>query len=337
MFLNAWSLALGLLSLLTLFLIGAACTTAVRVIRLWDQDSDSQRQIALESEIWLSSTLVQYGLGFQVISLLLYVLAADHFSQMLVGAMCATGALLANGYGLPLLLVKMAGVFLYGWWIVLHQLDVSSEEYPLVRVKYVFLLLLLPLLLADTILLFFYLQGLQPDIITSCCAVIFGQAPGAGAMQNLFSGQDEGAALLVYYGWGLVVLVVGGAAWQRQKVTLYRLYGVGMGVFFVVALHTLITVFSSYIYAMPFHNCPFCMLKREYGGFGFWLYLPLFITAFCGITPMVIEPCKAKAALAETVARLQRKLIAVSVLTLVLYALLSSGHYLLYLLLGGER
>jgi hypothetical protein len=337
MFLNPWSLALGLLSLLTLFLLGVACRTAVRVIRLWDPASDSQRQIALESEIWLSSTLVQYGLGFQIISLLLYVLAADHFSQMLVGAMCATGALLANGHGLPLLLVKMAGVFLYGGWIVLHQLDISSEEYPLVRVKYVFLLLLLPLLLADTILLFLYLHGLQPDVITSCCAVVFAEEPGRGVMQNLFSGQDEGRALLIYYGWALILFVVGLFAWQRQKVGLSRLYGVGMAVFFVLALHTLITVFSSYIYAMPFHNCPFCMLKREYGGFGFWLYIPLFITVFCGMTPMLIEPCTAKATLAAAVAGLQRKMMAVSLSALGLYVLLSSWHYLLYMLLGGER
>ena len=56
-------------------------------------------------------------LGFQIVSLLLYILAADHFSTMLSGAMCATGSLLANGYGLPLLLVKITGVFFCGFWI----------------------------------------------------------------------------------------------------------------------------------------------------------------------------------------------------------------------------
>ena len=57
--------------------------------------------------------------------------------------MCATGALLANPYGMPALLVKLFGVFFYGFWILLHQLDIRSEHYPLVRIKYLALLLLL--------------------------------------------------------------------------------------------------------------------------------------------------------------------------------------------------
>lgn len=335
MFLNPWSLALCLLSGLTLFLIGVACKTAIRVLRLWDPAADSQAQIALESEIWLSSTLVQYGLGFQVVSLLLYVLAADRFAQMLSGAMCATGAFLANGYGIPLLIVKMASVFFCGLWIVLHQLDISSEEYPLVRIKYVFLLLLLPLLLADTVLLFLYLHGLQPDIITSCCAVVFDKGSG-DTTQNLLSGQDEQRTLLFYYGWAFFVAVIGFLAWWRQKISLYILYGVGVAAFFILALNTIITVLSSYVYAMPFHHCPFCMLKKEYDFIGFLIYLPLFVTSFCGVTPMLIEPCKAKGGLAATVTVLQRKLVAVSVLALGVYTALSSYHYIVYILIGGE-
>jgi hypothetical protein len=51
---------------------------------------------------------------------------------------------------------------------------------------------------------------------------------------------------------------------------------------------------------------------------------------------MLIEPCKAKKALVGTVERLQGKLIAVSVLALVVYTALSSYHYIIYSLLGGE-
>ncbi len=335
MFLNPWSLALCLLSAISVFLIGVACKTAVRVIRHWDPAADNQGQIALESEIWLSSTLVQYGLGFQIVSLLLYVLAADHFSQMLSGAMCATGSLLANEYGLPLLMVKIAGMFLYGLWIVLHQLDISSEEYPLVRLKYIFLLLVSPLVLVDTALLVLYLGGLKPDIITSCCAVIFDEGQG-GMVQNLLGGQDDQGSLFLYYGWMAFLFGAGIAAWWRQKISLYIVYGLAMAAFFVLALNTLIAVLSSYIYAMPFHNCPFCMLKREYGYIGFLIYLPLFMTVFSGVTPMLIQPCQAKAVLAGTVAKLQRKLIVVSVAALAVYAVLSSYHYIVYTVMGGE-
>lgn len=221
-------------------------------------------------------------------------------------------------------------------WIVLHQLDISSDEYPLVRIKFVFLLLLLPLLLADTALLIFYLGGLEPDIITSCCAVIFEEGQQGGAVQNLLSGQDDQSSLLLYYGWMVFLFATGILAWWRQKNIFYLVYGIAVAVFFVLALNTLVTVLSSYIYAMPFHNCPFCMLKREYCYIGFFIYIPLFIAVFCGVTPMLIEACKAKRALAVTVANLQRKLVALSVATLLIYAALSSYHYIIYVLLGGE-
>ena len=135
MFLNSWSIALIICGLVVLFLMGYAARSGIRVLLFWDPESDSNRQIRLENEIWLTSTLVEYALGVQVVSLIVFVLAADYFSQSIVGAMCATGSLLANDFGVPALIVKIGGVFFYGFWIVLHQLDIRSEKYPLVRLE----------------------------------------------------------------------------------------------------------------------------------------------------------------------------------------------------------
>jgi len=172
MFLNPWSLALSLCSLVALVLGAVAGRTAVRVLRFWEPGSDSNRQIRLENEIWLSSTLVAYGLGFQIITLILFVLAADQFCQVIVGAMCATGALLANPYGMPALLVKLVGIFFYGFWILIHQLDIRSEHYPLVRIKYLALLLLLPLLVLDASLQTLYIAGIKPGEMRLTPAVL---------------------------------------------------------------------------------------------------------------------------------------------------------------------
>ncbi|PLX50191.1 MAG: hypothetical protein C0613_05230 [Desulfobulbaceae bacterium] len=335
MLVNPWSLALCLLAGLSLFLLGMASKTALRVMRSWQPASDSARQIGLEAEIWLSSTLVQYGLAFQVISLFLFVLAADHFSGMLAGAMCATGSLLANDYGLPLLAVKGTGIFLYGGWIVFHQLDISSETYPLVRFKYILLLCLLPFVVADAVLLILYLTALQPDIITSCCAIIFDAAP-SGTVQNLVGGRHGQGLLLLHYGWAALLFAAGLVAWRRRQAFFYLLYGVGMLLFFGLALTTLVAEISSYIYAMPFHNCPFCMLKKEYGYFGFLLYIPLFFSVFCGVMAMVVELVKSRPGLGRRVAELQRVMVAVSLGALLLYSTLSAWHYLLYLVAGGE-
>jgi hypothetical protein len=334
MFLNSWSLGLTLAALIVLVLGIFACRTAVRVLRYWNPSSDANLQIKLENEIWLASTLVEYGLGFQILTLVLFVLAADTFCQVIVGAMCATGALLANNFGMPALLVKIAGVFLYGFWIVLHKLDIGSETYPLVRIKYIYLLLILPVLLADITLQTLYIANLSPDIITSCCAVVFSAASETG--RNLLEGFSQATLLFLYYGSVIVLLGLGLMLLKRWLLPLAALFSAGWLWFLGLATVAIISVFSSYIYAMPYHHCPFCILKPEYHYIGFALYFTLIPASFFGITTILVEPFKGRDDLAGPVQRYQRTAIKTALVLLLLLALISSYHILLYKISGGE-
>jgi hypothetical protein len=334
MFLNSWSLGLTLSSLIVLFLGIFAGRTAIRVLRHWNPSSDSSRQIRLENEIWLASTLIEYALGFQIFTLILFALAADNFCKVIVGAMCATGALLANSFGMPALLVKIAGVFLYGFWIILHKLDISSENYPLVRLKYIYLLLILPLLFSDLILQTLYIGYLSPDIITSCCAVVFGSSAETG--QNLLESFSEPTLLGLYYGSIIILTGMGCILLKRWLLPLAIFFSGGWLVFLGVATVAIITVFSSYIYAMPYHNCPFCILKPEYHYIGFALYFTLIPASFFGLSTVLVEPFKKITDLAEPVRRFQQRAIKISLVLLLLLAATSSYHYLLYRISGGE-
>lgn len=334
MFLNPWSLALSLCSLVALVLGAVAGKTAVRVLRFWEPGSDSNRQIRLENEIWLSSTLVSYGLGFQIITLILFVLAADQFCQVIVGAMCATGALLANPYGMPALLLKLAGVFFYGLWILLHQLDIRSEHYPLVRIKYLALLLLLPLLVLDASLQTLYIAGIKPDIITSCCAVVFGESTGGGT--NLLSGYSQQGLLVAFIGSFAGLVALGLGLLRSWRPWLAGLYAAGWLWFFGLSLVVITSIISSYVYAMPYHKCPFCMLKPEYHYFGFALYGTLIPATFFGASAALAGLVRGKVGLAGVVDRYQRLAIKISLVLLVLFSGLSFYHYLRYLLSGGE-
>jgi hypothetical protein len=333
MFLNSWSLTLSLCSMLVLILTALAGGTAIKVLRFWDPASDTNRQIRLESETWLAATLVSYGLGFQIVSLVLFVLAADHYCQVIAGAMCATGALTANVYGIPALLVKTAGVFFYGFWIVLHQLDIRSESYPLVKLKFGYLLMLLPMLAGDIILQTLYIAGLEPDIITSCCAVVFSAASGG---RQLLAGFSPDNLLLLFYGSAAGLTVVGLLLLRRRWTPLIWLYAGGWAWFFPLALITLIMVFSPYIYALPSHICPFCIFKPEYGYIGFVLFGSLLAGAFFGTAGAMVNSFKKSQGLAAVVPVFQRKVLQASLLLLVVFVALSSYHYLAYRIMGGE-
>jgi len=334
MFLNAWSIALSLISLLVLFLILMAARTGYRVLRYWNPDSDKALQIGLESETWLASTLVAYALGFQIVSLVVFVLAADDFCKVIAGAMCATGSLLANPFGMPALLVKILGLFLYSFWLVLHRLDTRCEDYPLVRLKYGYLLVLMPWLVTDIGLQTTYIASLKPDILTSCCAVVFSGA-GQGAT-NLMTGLAEPLMLTLFYG-SVVVLVGLGLLFRRWRHSGLAVVSVVAWAWFLcLGLATLTTVFSSYVYAMPYHKCPFCMLKPEYHYFGFALYGTLFPAVFFGLAAPLVTPLRRRSTLAAFIQAFQHWAVKASLILLLLFTALSSYHYIAYRLAGGE-
>lgn len=340
MLLQGWAIALGVCSAGILFLGCYAVISAIRVLRYWDHGADTSRQIRLESETWLSSALMQYGLVFQVLSLLLLVLAADSFSPLLVGAMCATGAFMANSYGIPALLVKIVLVFFSGYWLLLHRLDSQSETYPLVRLKYGCLLLLVPLLLADGLLQTCYLYFLEPDVITSCCGVVFRSGEGDG--RNLLDPFSTPTLLFVFYALAAVLLLLG----RRMHISLKRgytapgplmsIFALGWLLFFVVAIWTITVVFSSYIYAMPHHRCPFDILQHEYGYVGYPIYLLLFSATFLGSGCGVAQVVRNAGNLNTVVVKFQSRALPASMLLLALFLLITAYAPLGYILAGGE-
>jgi hypothetical protein len=342
MLLNSWSITLLVTSVAALFLAGGAVRTAVRTLRFWDSDADTARQIELENETWLSALLMQYGMVLQILALLLLVLAADNYSEILVGAMCATGSFLANEYGIPLLLVKIFGVFFYGFWIVLHRLDISSEHLPLSRIKYGYVVLLVPLLLADILLLILYLINLQPDIITSCCGVVFGGAAGDG--KNLVGPMPVFLLMAVFY--GLAGLLFFGGFVLLKKIDkgpypVEKTIGIAFSLvwllFFALSLLVITAVISSYIYAMPFHRCPFDILKKEYYSIGYVIYFALFTATFFGMSGGMTALLAPLPDMRPAVESFQKTALRLSLVLLPFFLVVVSWFPVIYILGGGDR
>ncbi len=341
MIMNGWSIALIVCSSGVIFLGLLAVFCGIKVLRFWNHGSDTSRQIRLENEIWLTASLMQYGLVFQILSLLLLVLAADSFSSILIGAMCATGAFLANSYGIPALLVKILLIFFCGYWLILHRLDMMSESYPLVRIKYTYLLFLVPLLGMEAILQFSYLYNLEPDVITSCCGVIFRQSNSDG--YNLLGSFSTPLLLSLFYGQACVIVLLGliilfqikrGIPSFRSLMTIS--FSVCWTLFFVISIWVIINVFSSYIYAMPSHRCPFDILQSEYNFIGYPIYLTLFLATFLGTGCGVAHMVRRYDSLASHVSRFQFIATAASLLLLIVFLLLTAYAPLQYILAGGE-
>lgn len=340
---NGWTIALSICSSAVLFCAGLASRTGIRVVRSWDHGLDSAGQIRLESETWLASALMGYGALSQFLSLLMLILAADNFSAQLVGAMCAAGALTANIYGIPSLTLKIVLLFGCGYWLLLHRLDLQSETYPLVRLKFWYLLLLLPLLVVDVLLQSLYLYHLAPDVITSCCGIIFQQ--GAGDGYNLLDPLPVPPLLLLFYGLAILILFLGSkllSVFARHSAASFLptvtvvIYSLAWLLFFIVSLVAVTVFFSSYIYAMPSHRCPFDILQAEYNYIGFPIYLSLLGGTYFGISCVIIQLVCNDRGLRQGRVSFQRFGLRTGNFLLVLFLLLTAYGPLRYLLSGGE-
>ena len=152
MFLHPGVIALTLGSGIVLFLVFFASALGIKVLRRWDIKSSSEEQLALERKTYLVSTLVQYALLFEVISIFLFIYTAEDIHTLLVGAMCATGSLNANPFGFPALYAKIAVFFAAASWIAVNHIDNKAEDYPLIKWKYRLLIAVLVLLITEFIL-----------------------------------------------------------------------------------------------------------------------------------------------------------------------------------------
>jgi hypothetical protein len=320
MILHAPILALVVGSILIGFLLLLACGQAVGILRHWNLASGSERQLLLERRTYLVSTVMSYACAFQVVSLFLFIYTADDLAPLFVGAMCAAGTLAVNGYGYPTLLAKVASAVLAGAWLVVNHADTQGRDYPLIRPKYVGLLLLAPVMLLEMGLQAAYFGGLRADVITSCCGSLF-STTGSGVSAEL-ARLPAVPTTVVFY--GVVAALAAATLWfVRRDSGGYLVAGASLAAF-GVSIAALIAVISPYIYELPTHRCPFCILQAGYHYIGYPIYGLLLTGTIAGLGVGLLHPWRKRPSLAAAAPPLQRRLALTAMACFAAFALLAA-------------
>ncbi|MEX1662766.1 hypothetical protein AB4874_14085 [Thioclava sp. 15-R06ZXC-3] len=259
---------------------------AIRVLARWDMANMSRAQLRMERMTELVSTLFGAVMLAELAALLLFVFNADRMASLFVGAMCAVGTLNVNAYGFPALYLKIGVFFAATLWLILDHADRLGRDFPLTKVKYAALLAIAPLILADGATELAYFLNLHTDVITSCCTKLF--TPNNPGLANHMASIGEGTALVWLSVIALAVAGSGAQAVLRKRG--YWIYALASGALFVAGLTAIVATISLYIYEDPNHHCPFCILKPEYGYFGYVLYVPLFFATAMGLGAGLLQP-----------------------------------------------
>ncbi len=303
-------------SLLTGAMVVYAAFLGVRILGRWDLLSGSETQLWLERRTYLVSTFLSYSFLFLLASFFLFIFTAERLHPYFTGAMCAAGSLHANAWGYPALFLKLLNCLGVGLWLVMNHADSHAPDYPLIRVKYRLLLALTPLLVAETLALLRFFWQLRPEIITSCCGALFSTA-GTGLTADLLAVPVTPLKIMAM--GGLLAVVGTGLLFLRTGRGGYFFAGASL-LAFCLAIVSLLGLVAPYVYELPHHRCPFCILKQEYDYVGYPLYLATLAGGISGLSVGVLAPFRQVESLALSLPALQRKLVLTAVMSYGLFA-----------------
>ncbi len=310
---------LTLLTLDVIFLVfgSIAFVLSLLIIRRWRPNATTQLQYDLEKRSYLVGIIIKYIFMLKLPLFLFFIYTMDKLSAIITGAMCATGVINAVDFGFYLSIFKLFNLYGFGFWILLYDYDKQQFTATLTKTLLGIFCLLYIILMLEIGLEIAFFTKLDIHKIVSCCGTLFSAA--STSYTSLLFHVDEWIWLAAFYGSLLLVIIS-----YRMKEPILRLFS---NLFYLIfAIISLIMFFSIYVYELPTHHCPFCLLQKEYYSIGYLLYAVLFLGTFYGIAGSFVEMMTRHA---------PQKWFQYSVALNVLYMLLISLYPLVYYLKNG--
>ncbi len=273
-------LTISILNLLFFIFASIAFYFSVKIVLKYDNNATTTMQYNLEKQSYLVATIIKFIFYFKVLLFVFFIFTLDDISNILPGAMCGAGVVNATQYGTYLLILKIINLYIFAYWLVLNNEDMKSEEQPYLKFKfkvYIFAFFLLLLEIGLESAMFF---SIDTKNVVDCCGSIFSTTDGTymAYLLNI----DPSILLSSFYAIFLLIIF----SYIIKNKYLFSLLNL---LFVVVALVSLIAFFGTYIYELPTHHCPFCLLQKDYNYIGYFLYIFLFIGTFYGIVIGVIN------------------------------------------------
>ena len=297
---------------------GAAVAGSTALIG-WDPGDGGARQLRRERRLLLVEAALALLLGWQLVSLFLFVATAEHLHPFITGAMCAAGTLNANPFGYPALLTKLGVAALCGLWMIANRASPAAVSTGLVRFKQLAALVILVPLVAGTLLELRYFTELDPEVITSCCATMFDEeAAGIGSELAAF---PVGISRLTFF--ALLALTLASGIFVQSGHGPPELYATLAILLGAASLAAVVTWIAPGYYELPTHHCPFCLLAGEHHWVGYPLYATLGLAVVCGAGAGLVHRLRSMDSMYSIRPAEEGRLCRVSMINFALFALIA--------------
>ena len=270
-------ISLFIIDSLLLIFLSIALNISIEIIRFWDFDSVDGKQYKLQKKVYLSSVILSYVIALKVILFFMFLYAIDDLSNVITGAMCSIGVLLNTDYGFLTLGLKFIVIILCFLWLLLFKKNQENKVLAFTKKLYKFFVLVYLFNLFEFILFTIMIFSLKTDKIVSCCSTFFSQNSANGFSQVLFSIDNKYIFIAFMLSFFLTFI-------KNKYFT--ALFGI---VFFLISLMAITSFFSPYIYELPSHKCPFCILQRDYYYIGYLIYTLVAASLFYSIANLFLS------------------------------------------------
>jgi len=259
------------------FLLLVAFIVSLKVLLKWDFESFTPLQFTLEKQAYLVTTIILFVFTMKFLLILYFIFTIDALSLLLPGAMCAAGVIEANNYGSYLLILKLIILFFLTLWLYLNRYDMRTKNHKWFKEKSWLFSFIFLLILGELSLDFSYFSNINTHLPVSCCSALFGQLEGANPLP--FGLSITLLLVLFYLLYALVIITL-----KTSQTLLYILANI---LFVYISYYAVVYFFGTYIYQLPTHKCPFCMLQAEYMYVGYVLWGSLFVGTYIGLSDAI--------------------------------------------------
>lgn len=252
---------------------------SISIIKNWDYNKTTAKQYKLEKTSYLVILIISFTLIVKIFLFPYFAYSLDNLSNIIPGAMCGAGIVGANKFGQINLTLKILVLFFIGIWLIINSLDLREKIYPYTKKKYLFYIVIFVLSVIECILDFLFLNNISTKEPVMCCSVIFGvNNIGTKIPFDL----SINMLLVIFYLLFIVILFLN----IQKKALLNLIINI---LFLYIGYYAVTYFFSTYIYELPTHQCPFCMLQNEYYFIGYFIWSSLFLGSFFGIATYILK------------------------------------------------